>query len=155
MKRITQQRSPLWVLILLLITVGSANAQPGNRTRARIPVTVALVTEMPYPGVPFVILRDAQPIPRDYILLPEDADAALLTEAINGLLLARRHGGDDPAADAVLRIRSQTNAPRSARPLPWAARVINDLQSAPSQTVPRVGEVPAIEIWLPRQQRQP
>lgn len=146
------QRASRWALVLLLLTVGSANAQPGGQARTRVPVTVALVSELPYPDAPFVILRAAQPTPRDYILLPENASAALLTEAINGLLLARRQRGDDPAVDAVLRIRA--NTPRPARPLPWAARVMNDLRSAPHQLVPRVGEVPAVEIWLPRQQRQ-
>jgi hypothetical protein len=116
-----------------------------------VPVTVALVERLPYPAAPFIILR--QSTGSDYIILPRDADAALLTDAVNALLLARQRGGDRATADAVLRVRAPDHA-RGSRPLPWVARVLADLQRAPRRNVPTVGQAPAVQIWLPRQHPQ-
>jgi hypothetical protein len=130
----------------------SAQAVPGpERARpSRVPVTVALVERLPYPDAPFVVLRQAAG--DDYILLPVDADDAVLTDAVNALLLARRRGGDRATADAVLRVRPPERV-RGTRALPWVARVLTDLRTAPRRAVPSVGLAPAVQIWLPRQTR--
>jgi hypothetical protein len=144
------------VLALLLLFVAgqlSAQAVPSRSARARparMPVMVALVERLPYPDAPFLILRQATG--GDYILLPADADAALLTDAVNALLLARQQGGDRATADAVLRMRAPERV-RGARPLPWIARVLADLRNAPRSAVPGVGLASAVRIWLPRQTR--
>lgn len=145
------RRSCPWAVALVFLAV-PVGAQPGHgssRAPSRVPVTVALVEHLPYPEAPFVILR--QSIGRDYILLPAQADAALLTEAVNALLLARTRGGDSAAVDAVLRVRAPQRRAGARRPLPWAARVLADLRRAPRFNVPSVGEAPALQIWLPRQ----
>ncbi|HEY0018572.1 MAG TPA: hypothetical protein VGC13_19855 [Longimicrobium sp.] len=142
-----------WLLALLVVVVGELSAQAtlqSPRTPSRVPVTVALVEQLPYPDAPFIILR--QSAGSDYILLPADADAALLTDAVNALLLARQRGGDRATADAVLRAQVPERV-RGARPLPWVARVLADLRSAPRRSLPRVGQAPAVQIWLPRQNR--
>jgi hypothetical protein len=126
----------------------TAESEPGRPSR--VPVTVALVERLPYPDAPFIILRQATG--GDYILLPADADAALLTDAVNALLMARQRGGDRASADAVLRVRAPERV-RGARPLPWVARVLTDLRSARPGAVPSVGLAPAVRIWLPRQTR--
>lgn len=140
--------------LLLFFVAGQLPAQAAPRSErarpSRVPVTVALVERLPYPGAPFVILRQAAG--GDYILLPEDADAALLTDAVNALLLARQRGGDRVTADAVLRVRAPERV-RGTRPLPWVARVLTDLRTAPRSAVPSVGLAPAVQIWLPRQTR--
>lgn len=142
-----------WVLALLFIVTGQLSAQTATRSErapTRVPVMVALVQQLPYPDAPFIILR--QSAGSDYILLPGDADAALLTDAVNALLLARQRGGDRATADAVLRLRAPERV-RGARPLPWVDRVLADLRRAPRRAVPRVGQAPAVQIWLPRQSR--
>lgn len=143
------------VLALLLLFVAEqlpAQAAPRSTSArpTRIPVMVALVERLPYPDAPFIILRQATG--GDYILLPADADAALLTDAVNALLLARRRGGDRAAADMVLRARAPERV-RGERPLPWVGRLLADLRTAPRTAVPRVGLAPAVQIWLPRQNR--
>ena len=146
--------APSWLLGLLFLVTGQLSAQVAAprspRAPARVPVTVALVEQLPYPDAPFIILR--QLTGSDYILLPADADAALLTDAVNALLLARQRGGDRAPADALLRLRAPERV-RGARPLPWAARVLADLRNAPRRSVPRVGQAPAVQIWLPPQSR--
>lgn len=143
----------LAVLLFFVAGQSSAHAQapqsePGRPSR--VPVTVALVERLPYPDAPFIILR--QVTGGDYILVPADADAALLTDAVNALLMARQRGGDRASADAVLRVRAPERV-RGARPLPWVARVLTDLRSARPSAVPSVGQAPAVRIWLPRQFR--
>lgn len=142
-----------WLLALLVVVAGELSAQATPRsphTPSRVPATVALVEQLPYPDAPFIILR--QSAGSDYILLPANADAALLTDAVNALLLARQRGGDRATADAVLRARVPERV-RGARPLPWVARVLADLRNAPRRSVPSVGQAPAVQIWLPRQSR--
>jgi hypothetical protein len=134
-------------LLVLAVPVAAQPARAPARTPSRVPVTVAVVERLPYPEAPFIILRQSG---SDYVLLPLEADAALLTDAVNALLLARRQGGDQPTANAILRVRAPEGG-RARRPLPWAARVLADLRRAPLLSVPGVGEVPAVQIWLPRQ----
>jgi hypothetical protein len=143
----------LAVLLFFVTGLPSAHAQApesGRGRPSRVPVTVALVERLPHPDAPFIILRRVTE--GDYILLPVDADAALLTDAVNALLMARQWGGDRASADAVLRVRAPERV-RGARPLPWVARVLTDLRSARPSAVLSVGQAPAVRIWLPRQTR--
>jgi hypothetical protein len=104
------------------------------------------------PSEPYRILRfgrsDAK---QDVILLGTAADAATLSRAIEALLAVRRAAGDVPESDAQMRVRSGL----SRRPvLPWAGRVLRDLSEAEPRHVPRVGQLRAVRIWLPAQQRR-
>jgi hypothetical protein len=120
--------------------------------RARVPVTVALVDRLPAPDAPFVILRRTRATPADVILLPRDADATVLTDAVRALLLARRNaGGDVAAAPAVLRARFRSSGGNGRPLLPWAPRVLNDLRRAPVSELVGVGQVRSVQIWLPAQ----
>jgi hypothetical protein len=157
MKAYMNSSSSALVTLLLLFLAGELSAQNPTQTPrsergrpSRVPVTVALVERLPYPDAPFIILRQAAE--GDYILLPADATAALLTDAINALLLARQRGGDQVSADAVLRARVPDRV-RGARPLPWVEHVLTDLRSAPAGAVPGGSLAPVLQIWLPRQTR--
>lgn len=136
--------------------VAPAHSQPPERqpprTPTRVPVTVALVDRLPAPDAPFVILRRTNATPADVILLPRDADASVLTDAVRALLLARRNaGGDVAAAPAVLRARFRSSGGNGRPLLPWAPRVLNDLRRANVRELAGVGPVKAVQIWLPAQ----
>lgn len=122
-------------------------------SRARTPVLIVLVDQLPHGSEPFEILRRAEIIPHDVVLLRSDAGAAELTAAVRTLMLARQQGGDDPERSVVLRMRRSAASP-PARTLPWAQRVLTDLRRAEPIDVRGVGMRRAVEIWLPSQRRQ-
>jgi hypothetical protein len=128
---------------------GQAASAPGAPTR--VPVTVVLVERLPVAGAPFVVQRRPGAAQQDVILLPAGGGAELFSEAVQMLLVARQAGGDTPVTAATMRVRPQRgrNAPR--RVLPWAHRVLNDLRRAEARPVEGIGNVQAVEIWLPRQ----
>lgn len=138
-----------FVLFVLLCLDAAAHAQ-AVRPPTRVPVTVALVERLPDGGV-FQIRRRADVAPLDVILLRADADAANLSEAIRTLLLARAQGGDTTRTPQTLRLRLEPG--RHTMELPWALRVLTDLQRAGTREIPGVGVVRAVEIWLPPQRR--
>lgn len=140
------------VTLLHVTGAGQAATAPGAPTR--VPVTIALVEQLPVQGAPFVVERRPDAAQRDVILLPAGADAALLTEAVQMLLVARQAGGDTPTTAATMRVRPQ-RARITPRPIfPWAHRVLSDLRRADARPVDGVGTVRAVEIWLPRQFRR-
>jgi hypothetical protein len=130
-------------------SAGQSIEAPGTPTR--VPVTVAIVERLPVTGAPFLVLRRASAAPRDVILLPAGADARLLSEAVQTLLIARQAGGDTATATATLRVRPQRGRTAQRPVLPWAQRVLTDLRRAAARPLDGVGTVPAVEIWLPRQ----
>ena len=141
--------------LTVLPTLGATQAPKAPGAPTRVPVTVAMVERLPVPDAPFVVLRRTHVSPRDVILLPTGADARLLSEAVQMLLVARQAGGDTAAAAATLRVRPQRGRTASQRPvLPWAQRVLADLRRAAARPVEGVGTVPAVEIWLPPQTRR-
>ena len=144
------------LLLVLAAVVSAAGAVPDSgalhaqaASRARVPAWVAISPEMDE-AVPFRLARFAGRAPHDVILLAPHADAATLTQAVEALLAARRTGGDTPASDALLRVRQPV---QDARVLPWAARVLQDVQAAEPRQLPGVGRVRAVRIWLPAQHR--
>lgn len=142
--------------LTLLILASSAADSAGAQQRSRVPVIVALVTDMPVPDAPFVILRRPDILPHDVILLPVNgANPRMLSDAVRALLLARQHSGDRPLAPATLRMRP--NAERDAGNrglLGWTVQVIQDLRRADPMPIEGVGRVPTVQIWLPRQDTQ-
>lgn len=131
--------------------LGAQGQAPGRPTR--VPVTVALVERLPQPGEPFVVLRRADGVAEDVILLPATADAAQLSVAVQMLLVARQVDGDTASTRAFLRQRRPDGGNPPRRVLPWAQRVLNDLRSAAPRPVADIGNVPAVRIWLPPQRR--
>jgi hypothetical protein len=121
-------------------------------SRARTSVLIVLVDELPHGSEAFEILRRAEIVPHDVILLRSDAGAAELTAAVRTLMAARQQGGDDPERSVVLRKRRSAASP-PGRSLPWAPRVLNDLRQARAIDVRGVGMRPAVEIWLPSRRR--
>src|SRR4028118_1740149 len=108
------------VLLLPVSGAGQAASAPGAPTR--VPVTVVLVERLPVPGAPFVVQRRPGAARQDVILLPPGADATLLSEAVQMLLVARQAGGDTPLAAATMRVRPQRGRHRPRRGRPRARR---------------------------------
>jgi hypothetical protein len=122
----------------------------GQTTIRRVPVTVALVKKLPYPGVPAVILRRTDKTPRDVILLARPAvTGRQLAAAVFTLLVAREIGGDTASVSGALRV-SNTSAPAAWRDTEQriAERVVRRLLRAAARDVPGVGVVPAKDIRL-------
>lgn len=144
-------------LVALMFGANSAGAQPARASNppTRVPVTIALVEELPQPGAPFVILRRVNEAEHDVILLAADADAQQLSLAVQALLTARSVAGDSAESSATVRVRPRTGeASRAHRQFPWIARVHGDLRRAAHRPVAGVGNVRAVVIWLPPQRRR-
>lgn len=138
-------------LLALLAGADPAEAQAGSargRAPTRIPVTVALVDELPAAQTPFALLRRSAAEGGDVILVPASADAGVLSDAVRALLAVRSHQGDQGAEGGMLRVTART----SRRPaLPWAARVLGDARRTPPQALSGVGTARSVVIWLPPQ----
>lgn len=142
-------------LALLALYAGTVpvegQAQGGSSGRSaptRIPVTVALVDELPASQAPFALLRRSANQGGDVIIIPASAEADLLSDAVRALLTVRRHQGDQATQHGVLRVTARTNR----RPaLPWAVRVLADVRRTLPQALDGVGPVRSITIWLPPQ----
>ena len=143
-------------LVALMLGANSAGAQPARASNppTRVPVTIALVEELPQPGAPFVILRRVNEAEHDVILLPADADAQQLSLAVQALLTARSVAGDSTGSPATIRVRPRSGEERAHRQFPWIARVHGDLRRAARRPVAGVGNVRAVVIWLPPQRRR-
>jgi hypothetical protein len=143
---------PLLRLVMLALCLAPGTMQAQSTARTRVPVTIALVERLPAPDAPFVLLRGTAEAGGDVILLPADADAAVLSDAVRALLVVRGQQGDAASAPALLRF----SAPgRGARTLPWASRVLADARRAVPREIEGVGTVPSVQVWLPRQGRRP
>lgn len=144
------------LLVALMYGANSAAAQPATASNppTRVPVTIALVEELPHPGAPFVILRRVNEAELDVILLPADADAQQLSLAVQALLTARSVAGDTAESPATIRVRPRSGEPGAHRQFPWIARVHADLRRAAHRPVRGVGNARAVVIWLPPQRPQ-
>lgn len=151
------RNKPVRALALLIVALvygaNSAAAQPATAGNppTRVPVTIALVEELPHPGAPFVILRRVNEAEHDVILLPADADARQLSLAVQALLTARSVAGDTAERPATIRVRPRSGEPGAHRQFPWIARVHGDLQRAAHRPIRGVGNARAVVIWLPPQ----
>jgi hypothetical protein len=137
------------VLLLASASIGRAAAQ--STGSSRVPVTIALVERAPVPGAPFVILRRPNLSPRDVILLPRGADAAMFSEAVHMLVTARQVAGDTAPRAMTLRFRPNQARQQGHGILPWADRVLDDLHRAQPRQIEGVGRVLSVQIWLPAQ----
>jgi hypothetical protein len=139
----------LILLLLSLLALGPGTRAATAQQPRRVAATVVLLDSIAQPGAPFVLVRRPGAAPADLILVRSGVGAAQLSDAIRGLLTARKAGGDFPSAAATFRVRPRTAAARPA--YPWAQRVLNDLRRSEPREIPGVGRVRAVEIWLPRQ----
>jgi len=146
-------------LTLVAATAGALRAQDSApRTIPRIPVTVAVVTQLPLAGEPYAVLRRTEVEPHDVILVPESATPELLSEAIQTLMVARQASGDLPSFTGY--VRATPHQPSAAhhapvthrRQLPWAGRVLADVQRKEPAELTGLGRVRWVQIWLPPQQ---
>ena len=139
------------LLIILPICAPAQQSAPANpAVPRRVPLTIALVRTMPDPQAPFVILRRSRGTIRDIVLLPQNATAAQLSDAIRGVLTARSVAGDSASTSAMLRMRNSAGQrPRTI--IPWTERVLADLQRAPPRPLEGIGTVRSVMIWLPPQ----
>lgn len=148
------------ILVALLgpvvpISFGSRLDAQASERPTRVPVTLALVDDIPGGAAPFRIVRRVHVAPYDVILLHSSASQDALSEAIADLLTLRSIAGDTATAGGMVRVqRPPQAAGRSPRPLPWAGRVMDDLRRAQPRHVAGVGVVPAVEVWLPPQRKR-
>lgn len=141
------------ILLFLVAAVLPLSALPAaaqsTRSAPRTPALVALSSDLRGAETPFRLVRFGANSPRDMILLAPDADASVLTQAVEALMIVRRQSGDDAnRVSATFRARRPQQRPRV---LPWAARVLQDVRSATPREIPGVGRVQAVQIWLPGQ----
>jgi hypothetical protein len=143
----------LAVCTLVLSDVPLAAQQRASSSARRVPVTVVMLDSLPGEDAsPFRILRRADTSPNDVILLSAGADSLALSEAIAELVQIRQLQGDSiRTGSGMMRTRRAGARARSARILPWASRVINDLRTAELQDISGVGAGRAVQIWLPPQ----
>ncbi len=135
----------------VLTSVLQAQQGPSGGAPTRVPVTVALAGELP-DGARFQILRRVDKNPHDVILFAPGADSLAFSEAIQQLILIRQVQGDTARVGGAMRLR-RPSLPNRAQSLmvPWANRVLADLHRAAPSTIEGVGNVRAVQIWLPPQ----
>lgn len=156
MSRVIHTLRLLAAVLLSVLLLPSADAmlhsQQAPTRPTRVPVTLAMVDGTLTGGESYRILRRADQSPHDLLLLRSDADVAVLSGAIENLLLIRAQTGDTARVSGTTRIRRSVGGPeRPSRVLPWAGRVLNDLRRAQPRPVAGVGTVPTVEVWLPPQ----
>lgn len=141
----------LWIALLIFVANSPLASQQGTVSRppSRIPVTIVLLDELPQREEFFVVQRRASVRPHDVILLRRNANPVQLSEAIRTVLTARQMSGDVPQHDVT--IRRRPHRPEDAKPaeFPWVPRVMADLRASEFRQVAGIGEVKAVQIWLP------
>jgi hypothetical protein len=137
------------LLVAAVLPLVAASAAAQASTPPRTPALVALSPDLLGADTPFRLARFGGSSPRDVILLAPDADASVLTQAVEALMVVRRESGDPGSGvNASFRTRQPQQRPRV---LPWAARVLRDVRSAAPREVPGVGRIRGVQIWLPAQ----
>lgn len=129
---------------------GTIHSQNHRTTPSRVPVTVALVDELPGDGDRALVLRRHDQTPHDVIVLKRSvADGALLSSAVLTLLVAREIAGNAPRESSMLRVN------QTAAPVAWRAseqrradRVVSRARGAPPREVAGLGLVSAVDIYL-------
>lgn len=147
----------LVIAVVILHRPAPGQSQPAATAGPRVPVTIALADELPFPGSTYVILRRPAAEPTDgaapdvIFLTRGFANAQELSNAVRDLLAIRSSTGDTAAVRQVLRLRRDLHTTQGRPPLPWAQRVLNDLHGADQQSVEELGRYPAVRIFLPPQ----
>lgn len=147
------------LLLICLVLVGhSVNAQevrPAPARGPRVPVLLAAIDSLPMTMPRFRIIRFAgDGAAQDVIALPSNADPEMLSQAVETLQLVWSSADEHSSANAIFRMvpdSSPTSPPR--QPMPWAARVLEDLRTTHERHVPGLGMVRTVQIWIPRMTR--
>lgn len=147
-------RKPMRVMLafFLIILPGYLAGQSSRPTR--VPLTIAMVEQMPHSGSPYEILRRTSGPTHDVLLVSEGVTAVQLSDGIRGVLTARRAGGDTASQALVLRVRPGGTAAANRPAFPWVRRVLADLDRASMRPLNGVGTVRWLRIWLPPQQQR-
>lgn len=140
-------------LAVVLAPPKASSQQPTVRSPKHVAATVAMVEDLPVPGVSFVVQRRPGRLPGDLILVRANATPAELSDAVRTLATARAAGGDYPITREMLRIRPQQNSAKALKDFPWTPAVLARLHKAKPRMIEGVGSVRAVAIWLPRQVR--
>lgn len=138
------------LIAVMLVLLSDATAARGQTRANRVPATVALSDVAPK-GARFLVKRFPGAAGGDVIVLPPDASAADLSAAVRTLLTVRERDGDTPRANRTVRLRPGSAASLTRASYPWAARVLADVSRSNRTTVPGIGRVRAVQIWLPGQ----
>jgi hypothetical protein len=147
-------RSFLIAVVAMSLTTSGVTAQANHSAQrpTRVPVTVVLLDGNA--DEPFRIDRRLTE-PRDVIALRADATKDDLANAVRALLVIRQVGGDTAIQAARMRMRPHPGQALVAqRAIPWAGRVFADLRRAEPQSIPGVGRLRAVRIWLPAQHQR-
>ena len=146
----TSVRTLLFGLLMLSTPISAQDG--GHGRRPRVSVTVVLMNTLPGEAS-FQLLRRADRVPHDVILLSAAADSAELSTAVIQLISLRKVQGDTAAASGMMRLRQPQATQSHHNVLPWAGRVVTDLRRAPMRNVNGIGNVRNLEIYLPAQRR--
>lgn len=147
---------PTYLLRLIAITVAlvaDVSAVDGQARAHRIAATVVLADEAPA-GARFLVKRIPGASRADLIILPPDATAADLSDAVRTLLTIRQKDGDVPGVERTVRLRPGS-ASRGQAPFPWAARVLGDVTRSSRISLDDLGDVRTVQIWLPPRDKRP
>lgn len=146
------------VLLSTALALGigaSAHAQTAADTAAfqreiahRV-VAVVAIASVPNANNGIVIIRRANLLPHDVIVLPSaGVTAQQVATAVKGLQLSRRVSGDNVQADMTVQTGSSQAPDTKAADLSAAQRVLARLQSGTeTQQIAGIGTVPAVRIW--------
>lgn len=140
------------MLTALMLSSDLYGQHPGQAPRSprRVPVTVAILDTLT--ASPFRIARRNEGPVLDMILLRPDADSTVLSAAVRELLLIRGAQGDTARAPGMVRVRPRSTPRAASGPvLPWARRVVRDVQIATPKQVAGIGVVRSVQVWLPPQ----
>jgi hypothetical protein len=160
MKRVI---APMLTALAAVAVAGRIDAQQDNQhshppsaaverqLARRVPVTVALVRDLPAKDAAAVIVRRPDAVPRDVILLRRaTANGERLLAAAAHLITIRRRAGDVPVEAGTFLVREAAASGRLARrSLHTADVVVGRLRVSTPRDVPGIGLVRAYEIYLP------
>lgn len=151
-------RNRILALAVAVLTPTASEALLSQRTPSpgrptRVPVTLALIETPSIGAERWVVQRRPDLSPHDVIVLHPNVTADELSDAVRALLTVRQVDGDTSIRRAMLRVRPEQRRPDARRPFPWTQGVLADIRRAMPQPVAGIGNVRAVQIWLPPQGR--
>lgn len=133
-------------LLVLLCNPGFAQEATHPHKYA---VAVVSVEELPHLNGAYEVVRRPDRSPVEVIYLKKGAGAGVLSQAVLTVMAARERSGLVPPEKEVLRASPKGMGRQLAGEVPWAGRVVADLEHAQTVHIDGVGWVPAKIIFLP------
>lgn len=135
----------------LLEELSATRAMPMLPAAEPVDATVVLVDRLAEPSASAIVVRRANMLPHDVILLPSDqATPAALRSGLTALFKLRRSAGDVPKSDSRVLVRGVALS-RPLKPGLQASRAnadLADLQRSAPRTIPGFGVARAIDVPL-------